>query len=53
VRNGLDTARKVVREYRHVLEEITKQLMEKENLEREEFEAILRKFEIKVKEDVK
>lgn len=53
VREALDTARKVVREKRDVLEEITKQLIDKENLERDEFEKILRQFNIEIKEDVK
>lgn len=53
VRDGLDTARKIVREYRNVLEAITARLIEVENIEREEFENILRQFNIPVKEDVK
>lgn len=53
VRNGLDTARKVVREYRKVLDAIAKRLIEVENIEREEFENILREFSIPVKADVK
>ncbi len=52
VRNGLETAKKVINENRGLLEEITKQLIEKENLERGDFENILRRFDIKVKEDV-
>lgn len=38
---GLETAKKIVREKRGVLDYIAKELMEKENLEREEFEDIL------------
>lgn len=53
VRDGLETARKVVREYRNVLDFITKRLVEVENIEREEFENILRQFNIPVKVDVK
>jgi len=53
VREALDTARKVVREKRDVLEEITKQLIDKENLEREDFEKILKQFNIEIKQDVK
>jgi cell division protease FtsH len=53
VRDGLDTARKIVREYRNVLEAITARLIEVENIEREEFEGILKQFNIPVKEDVK
>jgi cell division protease FtsH len=41
VREGLETARKVVRDYRKVLEDIAKRLIEVENLEKPEFEAIL------------
>ncbi len=53
VREGLETARKVVREYKPVLEAITKKLIEVENIEREEFENILREFKIPVKVDIK
>jgi cell division protease FtsH len=49
VRTGLDLARKVLREKREVLEEITKQLLVKENLEREDFDAILTQFNIPLK----
>ncbi|HPX52403.1 MAG TPA: ATP-dependent zinc metalloprotease FtsH [Candidatus Paceibacterota bacterium] len=38
---GLETAKKIVKEKRGVLDCIAKELMEKENLEREEFENIL------------
>jgi len=38
---GLETAKKIVKEKRGVLDYIAKELMEKENLEREEFEDIL------------
>ena len=38
---GLETAKKIVKEKRSVLDYIAKELMEKENLEREEFEDIL------------
>ena len=41
VRTGLDTARKVVRDYKKVLEDIAKKLIEVENLEKAEFEQIL------------
>jgi len=53
VRDGLETARKIVREYREVLEFITKRLIEVENIERQEFEDILKQFNIPVKVDVK
>lgn len=53
VRNGLETARKIVRDYKHVLEAITKRLIEVENIEREEFENILKEYNIPVKQDVK
>lgn len=49
VEEGRDRARKIVSEYKHVLEIIATQLMEKENLEREEFETILRANGIAVK----
>ena len=38
---GLETAKKIVKEKRGVLDYVAKELMEKENLEREEFEDIL------------
>ena len=38
---GLNTAKRIVKEKRNVLEFITKELMEKENIEREDFEKIL------------
>jgi cell division protease FtsH len=41
VRSGLDTARKIVREYKKVLDDIAKKLIEVENLEKAEFEEIL------------
>ncbi len=52
VRDGLETARKVVKEYRNVLVAITKKLIEVENIEREEFEKILKEFNIPIKTDV-
>jgi cell division protease FtsH len=51
VREGLETARRVVREYRNVLEAITRRLIEVENIERDEFEGILRTYKIPVKVD--
>jgi cell division protease FtsH len=53
VRQGLETARRVVREYREVLEAITRRLIEVENIERDEFEGILRTYKIPVKVDEK
>ncbi|MBP9765860.1 MAG: ATP-dependent zinc metalloprotease FtsH [Candidatus Pacebacteria bacterium] len=38
---GLATAKNIIKEKRNILEYITKELMEKENIEREEFEKIL------------
>lgn len=46
---GLATAKRIVKEKREILEYITKELMEKENIEREEFEKILEKFNIAIK----
>ena len=46
---GLNTAKKIIKENRNILDEIVKELLEKENLEREEFEEILKKFGIKIK----
>lgn len=46
---GLATAIKIIKEKRDVLDYITKELMEKENIEREEFEKILKLFNIEVK----
>lgn len=51
VREGLETARRVVREYKEVLEAITKRLIEVENIERDEFEGILKTYKIPVKVD--
>lgn len=51
VREGLETARRIVREYRNVLEVITRRLIEVENIERDEFEGILRTHKIPVKVD--
>lgn len=53
VRESLEVARIAVREYKGVLEEIAKRLIEVENIEREEFEEILRKNNIAVKVDEK
>ena len=49
VEEGRERARKIVREYKHVLEIIAAALIEKENLEREDFEVILRANGIAVK----
>jgi cell division protease FtsH len=49
VEEGRDRARKIVSEYKHVLEIIATQLIEKENIEREDFEVILRANGIAVK----
>lgn len=46
---GLVTAKRIVKEKRNVLEFITKELMEKENIERDEFEKILILHGIEVK----
>ncbi|MEI6352711.1 MAG: ATP-dependent zinc metalloprotease FtsH [Candidatus Nomurabacteria bacterium] len=46
---GLATAKKIVKEKRNILEYITKELMVKENIEREEFEKILTLFGIEIK----
>lgn len=46
---GLETAKRIVRERREVLDYITKELMEKENIERDEFEKILVLHGIEVK----
>jgi len=50
---GLITAKKIVQEKRNVLDFIAKELMEKENLEREDFEKILilHGIEVKKKQD--
>jgi cell division protease FtsH len=53
VRACLDTARRVVRENKNVLEAITRKLIEVENIERDEFEKLLKEHNIPVKEDVK
>ena len=46
---GLATAKRIVKEKRNILEYITKELMVKENIEREEFEKILTLFGIEIK----
>jgi len=46
---GLFTARKIIQEKRAVLDYITKELIEKENIEREDFEKILILHGIEVK----
>ena len=46
---GLETAKKIVKEKRNVLEYIAKELIQKENIEREEFEKILILHGIEVK----
>jgi cell division protease FtsH len=53
VRDGLETARRVVREYKQVLDAIAKRLIEVENIERDEFEGILKTYKIPVKVDEK
>ncbi len=49
VEEGRDKARVVVREYRAVLDAIVAELLEKENLERDDFEKILKDFNIPIK----
>ena len=49
VENGRDTARKIVLEYKKVLDHIVVDLIEKENLEREDFELILKAHGIAIK----
>ncbi len=46
---GLETAKRIIKEKRNVLDYITKELIEKENIEREEFEKILVLHGIEVK----
>jgi ribosomal protein S12 len=46
---GLATAKRIVKEKRNVLDYIAKELIEKENIEREEFEKILILHGIEVK----
>jgi cell division protease FtsH len=49
VEEGREKARSVVREYKVVLDAIADALIEKENLERPDFEDILRKYNIAIK----
>ncbi len=49
VEEGRDKARSVVREYKIVLEAIVTALLQKENLERDDFEKILKEFNIPIK----
>jgi cell division protease FtsH len=46
VREQLEVARKVIRDYRPALDKIASELLKKENLEREDFEVILKEFNI-------
>ncbi len=47
--DGLNTAKKLVNENRELLERITKELLDKETIERAEFEEILKEFKIEIK----
>lgn len=49
VREQLDVARKVIRDYRPALDKIAQELLKKENIERNEFEIILKEFNIPLK----
>jgi cell division protease FtsH len=49
VREQLEVARKVIRDYRPALDKIASELLKKENLEREDFEVILKEFNIPLK----
>lgn len=46
---GYETAKSILTKYRHVLDDISKELLERENLEREDYEVLLKKHGIKVK----
>lgn len=48
---GRSTARQLLNKNRHILEAIKDELLIKENLEREEYESILKRFDIKVKKE--
>lgn len=50
---GYEKAKSILTEYRHVLDDISKELLEKENLERDEYEVLLKKHGIKVKRQKK
>ena len=47
IKKTFAAAQKIVSEYRNALDEIAKQLLEKESLEQEEFYALIKKFGIK------
>lgn len=49
VEDGLNKAREIVRDKRELLDTITNKLIEVENLEREEFEQILREYGVAIK----
>jgi cell division protease FtsH len=49
VREQLEVARKVIRDYRPALDKIASELLKKENLERDDFEVILKEFNIPLK----
>jgi len=46
---GYETAKKILTENREVLDDISKELLERENLERDEYEVLLKKHGIKVR----
>lgn len=45
--NALNTANKIISKHRRILDELAKTLIEKETLEQEEFEKIIKKFKLK------
>lgn len=49
VREQLEVARKVIRDYRPALDKMASELLKKENLERDDFEVILKEFNIPLK----
>lgn len=50
IMNGLETARRVVREKKEVLDAIANELLDKETLEQDEFNQLIKKFGIQPKE---
>jgi cell division protease FtsH len=47
IKKSYDTAKKIIIQKKKILDEIAKTLMEKETIEKEEFDAIIKKFKIK------
>jgi cell division protease FtsH len=47
IKKAYETARKIIRQRRKILDAIAKQLIEKETIEKEEFDLLMKKFGLK------